>query len=333
MPALNRSSYSAKSIVDLLTVATKTLDLSELTPEIKAILLNTSVAEIVEQIEGIVEPFYRKRSDVLTLTQVSTTPIWTANLSGITDYKRSIVCTDTTSKKIIEFKTEREFQNAQLNSSYNSTAIAYRVENTIYFYIPTGAGITTTTVVMDYVRQITKITANDLMGFGTGAGRVVKEQPVIISGGTNYVVGDIVRLATGGANGVLASSYTVALYRVTSVNSGAVTGLECIYQGEYSIVPTPNTTIATVTVMDGTDGTGESAGSGLTVQVKSTSIIDIPDEYMSPVINLVKMKYFEIAGRYQEAQASSGYSQNLMQNIIQAYPFNAAKREESIPKK
>lgn len=302
----NRSSYSARDVIELVRALTKTVQVVDITAEIETILMNSAISRLTELLEPAVFPFLLKRSGNLTLVADGTSQYY-IDITEITDFKRALALFDTTSKRVIEFKTLREFQNIKQSGMYATTPYAMVHQGTIYIWAPSGANITSTTIQLDYIRQVDKVLSADIM---SGSGTEMRVRTVTNpSGGTGFVVGDLLKPNTG----TVSVPGQDAVFRASSVIGGAITGLELLYQGRYTVFPS---TTALVKL------TGSGAGSPVATLEKNTYALDIPDEHIGLLIADLKASLLEMAGKYQEANNINGINSNVVSTIFQAYGVN-----------
>ena len=110
--------------------------------------------------------------------------------------------------------------------------------------------------------KVFDITAHNEGVWGNGISISISAQiasAVVTAGGTDYVVGDLLTVATG--------TGTAAEFVVTSVNTGVITGVSLVDAGSYSVVPTSPDSVTT----DSLAGTLAT----LTLTVSETFTLDV----------------------------------------------------------
>jgi hypothetical protein len=144
---------------------------------------------------------------------------------------------------------------------YNNLRVAFNAINN---------GLLTGNIELQIISDISDNNTAKLFGSGQ-----VGEITAVSSGGTGYVVGDILTFSNPGAGG------TVATARVATVNAGVITGVQLTNPGSgYSSMPT----------VASTSGSGTGAGLEVVIGGNFSSLTIYPT-----VANLV------ISGFYQEA--------------------------------
>lgn len=116
------------------------------------------------------------------------------------------------------------------NSEYRASSTTYVAGN----IVNNGLLTTSSTLNLASYSSATVAAATNAQSIGgSGVFRNAVSAATIASGGTGYVVGDIVTLSGG-------TSTTAAQFRVTTVSSGGITALQSINYPIYSVAPTYN---------------------------------------------------------------------------------------------